>query len=270
MSDSEKMNFVRSMYESRNAQDRYATSRDYNIHELEIESMVKFMPNKGRVLDLGCGNGYTLISIAKQRKTCEYTGVDFSESFIDAAKAFADQLDPAVDIDFLNGNVIDYVNSQDDASFDVVITERLLQNLPSLDVQYELVRQIHRILKPEGRYLCCEGGTEGFTNLNKLREKLGLATIKATSTENVSSLRIREKELEQRAGKIGFSMHDKLGYSQYFIMSRVLHPLLVAPAPPRFDSGINDIARMIQSALNFSPGIGSNTLWIFQKQYTKN
>ena len=47
---------LREHYNSRNPSDRYATSRDYNMRELEIEAISTQLP-PGDILDLGCGNG---------------------------------------------------------------------------------------------------------------------------------------------------------------------------------------------------------------------
>jgi hypothetical protein len=64
---------------------------------------------------------------------------------------------------------------------------------------------------------------------------------------------------------IGFECADKLGYSQYFLVSRVLHPLLAAPQEPRFDAPINEKARQMQQQLPYEPGYGSNVLWVLEK-----
>ena len=62
MTDEEKQEFLRGEYEERDATDPYATSRD-NARELEILAIRKALREPGRVLDLGCGNGYTLLAL---------------------------------------------------------------------------------------------------------------------------------------------------------------------------------------------------------------
>jgi hypothetical protein len=78
MTDAEKQAFVRHEFEDRNPTDPYATSRDYNMRELEIQAIVRELTEPGPVLDLGCGNGHTLISAARQLTGWQLTGVDFS------------------------------------------------------------------------------------------------------------------------------------------------------------------------------------------------
>ena len=45
--------------------------------------------------------------------------------------------------------------------------------------------------------------------------------------------------------EIGFTILQKLGMSTYFVISRVLQPLMVQPLQPRFDSNFNKFARLL-------------------------
>jgi hypothetical protein len=51
----------------------------------------------------------------------------------------------------------------------------------------------------------------------------------------------------------------------HVLPTRVIHPLLAAPEPPRFDAPINDLARQLQLHAPMLPGIGSNALWVLEK-----
>ena len=112
----------------------------------------------------------------------------------------------------------------------------------------------------------CEGSRNGFRALNDLRGKVGLSIIPDTSAENISAIRINDDDFENYfQSELGFNLRQKLGFSQYFVISRVFHPLMVAPLRPRFDSRLNDLARLIQENMDFSPGYGSNVLWVLEK-----
>jgi hypothetical protein len=111
----------------------------------------------------------------------------------------------------------------------------------------------------------CEGSEDGFERLNDLRAAVGLPRIPATSRENVSALRFRDNEIEQALGEMGFTLVRKVGFSLYFIIARVLHPLLVAPDSPRFDAPINDLAGRIQAHTQAAAGYGGGVLWVCQK-----
>lgn len=112
----------------------------------------------------------------------------------------------------------------------------------------------------------CEGSEEGFRHLNELRRQVGLRLIPATSADNVSAIRIVDDEFEKYIqSEIGFKILQKLGMSHYFIVSRVLHPLMVQPLEPRFDSNFNKFAKLIQEHSEFTPGYGSNVIWVLEK-----
>jgi ubiquinone/menaquinone biosynthesis C-methylase UbiE len=268
LDDSQKQEFVRQSYELRNAADPYATSRDYNARELEIKSIKASLRHKGAILDLGCGNGYTLLSLARDLADWQMVGIDFSENLIHGANQLAQTFgqDLKSRPRFVCADALAYLRDTENESIDYVVTERFIQNLPSHERQREVIGDIFRLLRPKGRLLMCEGGEEGFNALNILREGVGLSTIPATSADNISSIRLKDADIEGfTTNEVGFNLVGKLGYSAYFVMSRVLHPLLVAPERPRFDAKINDSAARIQEQMPFQPGYGSNTLWVLEK-----
>jgi SAM-dependent methyltransferase len=132
-------------------------------------------------------------------------------------------------------------------------------------MQRRVIRECHRVLAPGGRLLMCEASADGFEALNALRRECGLTIIPETSTDNISAIRFNEREVDGYVHDVGFRSVAKQGFSQFFIISRVLHPLLVQPLSPRFGAPINALARTIQSHLPLEPGIGSNVLWVLEK-----
>ena len=268
MSDADKQHFLKRSYQQRNATDIYATSRDFHARELEIQAISQSLSKRGAILDLGCGNGYTLISLAKRLTDWTMVGVDFAENLIEGARLLIDKETPGLQShpEFICADAIDYLGGLTDDSLEYVITERFIQNLPSAEMQKKAIQQIYRILKEGGRFLMCEGSEDGFNRLNELREQVGLSIIPATSADNVSAIRIIDDEFEEYVqSEIGFKILQKLGMSNYMILSRVLHPLMVQPLQPRFDSRYNAYAKLIQEKTEFTPGYGSNVLWILEK-----
>ena len=267
LGEAERQEFVRRSFEQRNALDTYATSRDAHLRELEIASLARYAAQAKTILDLGCGNGHTLLSLAKTIDA-DMTGVDFAQTLIDGAIALTEQRRPGLTREpaFVCGDAVKYVAGLSDSSVDCVITERFLQNLPSPEAQKEMVRSINRVLTPSGLLLMCEGSEDGFEGLNDIRATMGLSRIPATSPENVTAIRFRDSAIENFAAGIGMRLEAKVGYSTYFLISRVLHPLLAAPLAPRFDAPINQFAADIQRhARSWDPGYGSNVLWVFKK-----
>jgi ubiquinone/menaquinone biosynthesis C-methylase UbiE len=267
MTDAEKQEFVRREFENRNPTDPYATSRDYNMRELEIDALGRELTEPGPVLDLGCGNGYTLISLATRLRDWPMTGVDFSSSLVDGARALAAarQSDLLSVPAFVHADALEYLAAVPEGSVRYVITERFLQNLPRRERQIDAIRAIARVLAPGGRLLMCEGSEDGFERLNDLRAAVGLDRVPATSRENVSAVRFRDDDIERELEAIGLTVERKAGFSLFFTIARVLHPLLVAPAAPRFDAPINDLARLLQTHVPAAPGYGNAALWVCRK-----
>jgi SAM-dependent methyltransferase len=268
MTEEEKQDFLRREYEQRDAADPYATSRDYNARELEIAAIRAALGAPGKLLDLGCGNGYTLLVLGENLPGWDLLGIDFSPNLIAGAKQLlAERRGKLQSVPrFLETDAIAHLADTPDASVDYVLTERFIQNMPTEAVQVEVLRHIRRILRPGGVLLMCEGSDDGFEALNDIREKMGLTRIPSTSRENVSAIRFDDGAIERVATQeLGYVLRSKAGFSTFFLIARVLHPLLSAPEPPRFDAPINDFARQIQMHAPMLPGFGSNVLWVLEK-----
>lgn len=247
----QRAQIVRTIYEKLDGKGIYATSRDFNLREIEIDFIVNSIQENTnvanqiipRILDIGCGNGYTDIRIAKVLRA-EIMGIDFAKEMISGAEhlreRFKDEIMSALvfqlgDVRKLNWN---------DGYFDFVISERFLLNLPDRDTQYGTIREVHRVLKKGGIYIMVEGTRNGLRRLNELRLKMGLEPIPDTAEDNISSLKFEEEEMEEFLSKY-FTIIKKQHFGMYYLISRVIHPLLVSPNQPKFDAKINEIARKI-------------------------
>jgi SAM-dependent methyltransferase len=265
----ERQQLLKESYGQRDAMDIYATSRDRGVRELEIQAIREQIDGKGRIIDLGCGNGYSLLSLARHLEGWDLVGVDFSEPLIDGAVQLRGRWsdDLLSQPEFLCADAVAYIRDCPSESARYVITERFLLNLPTPGMQREVIEEAHRVLVPGGRLLLCEGSQNGFDALNDIRAGVGLEVIPATSKDNISSIRFKDEELEQLAvDEVGYEAVAKLGFSTYFLMTRVLHPLLAAPLPPRFDAPLNGLAARIQTSIAAEPGVGANVLWVFEKR----
>jgi tRNA1(Val) A37 N6-methylase TrmN6 len=64
---------------------KLAGSKDYNAKIIEIEALSKFFKKNIRVLEFGCGNGYTALELAK-RFNAKIDACDYSPEMILEAK----------------------------------------------------------------------------------------------------------------------------------------------------------------------------------------
>jgi ubiquinone/menaquinone biosynthesis C-methylase UbiE len=236
---------VQAEYDRREARNRYATSRDVNLRELEI-GFIREHLSEGRILDLGCGNGHTLLSLAHAQRG-EMVGLDFSAALIEGAEALlADSHDLKASVTFEQGDVRELPYG--DAMFDFAISERCLLNLPSREDQWRTLREIHRVLRPGGVYVMVEGTEDGLNRLNNVRTAVGLDPIPSVSDDNFSSLKFDEEELRrQLEGQ--FAIDQIRYFSAYYTVTRVVQPLLALPRSPSFAASINQSARVIDEAM---------------------
>ena len=100
-----------------------------------------------RVLEVGCGLGADARELAARVAPGggEVVAIDLSTAMVEAARA---RHDDALPVTYDVADVIDL--PYDDASFDVVRIERVLQHVPEID---RACREMARVLKPGGRLL---------------------------------------------------------------------------------------------------------------------
>jgi SAM-dependent methyltransferase len=270
ISDAERQAFMRESYRRRNPRDPYATSRDVNLRDLEIEAITQVVEpeTSGPLIDLGCGNGLTLLRLASRLPRLKTVGVDFTPELIEGAEYLTDELLPgAPRPEFVCADAFEYLAALADGSVSQILTERFVMNLPSSAAQERLLASVERVLEPAGRLVMCEASESGFAALNDVRESLGLERVAGRSEDNVSVIRFDDDEFERWMHEnLGLVVSKKLGFSDFFLISRAIHPALVAPRPPRFDAPINAMARALQEATVFRPGYGANVVWVFERE----
>lgn len=121
----------------------------------ELLDMIS-LKNELKVLDVGCGSGFTACNIVKDYG-CQVTGIDASEVMIGKAQERAKK--SKVDVDFRVADI--YKLPFVDEFFDVGIFESVLNVLPS-DRQ-KAINEVVRVIRPGGLV----GGNEVITNQNE-------------------------------------------------------------------------------------------------------
>ena len=100
-------------------------------------------PSGGRILEVGCGNGKTVLALSK--KGFRVTGVDFSRSAIDMCMETMPSAGEFVCASVLNLPF-------DDSSFDGVVSFHVLEHLTA-DEMSSAVCELSRIMKPGSHIL---------------------------------------------------------------------------------------------------------------------
>jgi len=266
-----KSEVVRKKYQMKDGSKQYITSPDFNLRELEIQFIIDAIKKHNidgqflNILDVGCGNGYTDINIAK-KVNGKILGVDFSSEMINGANILKNKNNDQIiaNLSFQVGDVINNLCSYG-KDFDFVISERCLLNLPNKESQYSVIKQIHKILKKNGYYIMVEGTLNGLERLNYLRQKVGLTPIADRADDNVSSLKFNEEEIETYLSK-QFEIVNKKYFGMYYLISRIVHPLLVLPEQPKYYHKLNEVARKLALIEPDFNKLGHVMGWVLKKK----
>lgn len=265
LSEFEKSNYVKSYYNSKDGSSKYATSPDFNLRELEIDFILKNIEGEN-ILDLGCGNGYTLMRIAQEHKG-NVIGVDFSNSMIDGANKLLNEYPGVLKSkpDFHCADATNFIPKTGFNSINTVISERFLLNLPTEEMQYNAIKHIHKLLIPKGKYLMIEGSKDGLLKLNNLRENIGLSQIIDRDKHNLSSRKFEDKQIEPFISDL-FKICSVKTFDLYYIISRIVYPDFIKPETAVYSHFINETARKLEQLIDFpSQGIGHVKCYCLEK-----
>lgn len=159
------------------------------LREVDFVVRTANLQPSDRVLDLACGHGRHSIELAK--RGFNVVGLDYSEPFIEKAKADARQA--GVNIEFMRG---DMKNLPFNESFDVVLTLFTTFGYFSDEDNQKTLGEISRSLKPGGRFLIdVISGEAVISRFNKEGQKEeGSNKLKIPRTYEVGGLNVDEVE----------------------------------------------------------------------------
>lgn len=232
-----------------------ATAPDTYYRQLEIERIADYLKDGTKILDIGCGNGFSTIKFAHRLPRASFLGLDYSEDLIHFAHKSLGKEKPSVQrrVEFIEGDVLalNKVPSLRHEKFDFIVSERCLINLLNWQQQRQVLLSLKKYLKKSGRIVLAENTQEGLARLNELRGTLGLPGIK-TRWHNYY---MPQKKFLSFA-KEHFVVEDvnNIG-SLYYIISRVVYAKLCAmkSQEPKYLHPINRIASQLPSLGDYSP-----------------
>jgi ubiquinone/menaquinone biosynthesis C-methylase UbiE len=268
LSCEERAAYVKAYYDKMDGERVYATSPDFNLRELEIDFILSHVKGP-HILDLGCGNGYTLLRIAQQVASCSLIGVDFSISLIQGARRLLEKQTAQLSSIpvFVEGDATTYTPPTGDGSLDTVITERFLLNLPTDSLQHAVIRRIHAMLKRDGVYIMIEGSVDGLDRLNAVRRMAGLDPILDRDSHNLSSRKFDDEQITAFLGDY-FTIQEVKTFDLYYLISRVVYPKLIGLEKPCYDHPVNTLARELTKMMNYpSRGIGHVKGYLLVKRF---
>jgi ubiquinone/menaquinone biosynthesis C-methylase UbiE len=246
------------------SRDHRTTASDFNLRELEIDTAAEYMHDGQRVLDVGCGLGYSLVQYAT-RNRIEGVGIDYSEQMILGAQELAATVSEPLSgtVEFRHASVLELPFP--DEHFDVVTSGRCLMALLDWDLQQRALAEIARVLKPGGVLVLMEGTFQGLDRLNAARAKFNLDPIAADGRERLFTLKFDEEQL-LNAIRPYYVCERVQRFGMYYFLTRIVQPLLVAPEAPRYDHPLNDLARRIAGVIPDFEGLGHLAAFILVRR----
>lgn len=229
-----------------------STTKDIWLRKIEV-SLLKVQLKKfswiTSVLDIGCGDGYTTISLSKEFPDISFVGADYSEKMILNAKERLDSETLGNRVKFI---VLDVLSLDSNiGQFDALISDRCLINLPSQDLQKKAIKNIHSVLNVSGLYFMVENFIEGHQKFNSLRKRLDLPKIPVRWHNNFFSegwFLPFIRDLFDIVEEIKFA-------STYYLVTRVVFSKLcqLQEIEPPYDHPIYAIASQLDPVGDFAP-----------------
>lgn len=195
--------------------DWQATLGEKYLRLLEIKKMVKLITQykPKRVLDVGCGNGYSTKIYANKFPNVEFVGIDYSSEMI-----FQANRSLIGNCNFFEGDVLD-LGSFPSGVFDLIITQRCLQNIPDYERQRAAINNLLVKLSQNGILLLMECSKDGVEQLNNCLIRIGKKPVDNIQPWHNNFFRDCNLISDFKATVVHFT-------STYMFLSKIIHPAL--------------------------------------------
>lgn len=182
--------------------------------ELEYEYVTRYLGPAMRVLEVGCGNGF---STEVFRKSVAFVDAfDYSEAMIDRARTRCGEQNNR----FFHDNILDLRHAG--GPYDAVVCVRVLINLHNLSEQRLALKNMARMVAAGGRLILAEGFSDGFDSLNGLRASLQLPPIQPAQINFYSHIADLIPDVPDE-----FKLDATFHLGAYDYLTRVVYPMIV-------------------------------------------
>jgi SAM-dependent methyltransferase len=226
-----------------------AGTNDFVLTGIEQSYLFDSVQSGSRVLDIGCGNGSSLLSLVT-KKQCTGVGIDFSGEMIKLAKEASHSQALGERVEWHQRGIPPVPNEW--GQFDVAYSQRCFINITDIEKQRDAVLSVPDTLKSGGVYIMIECFVEGAEETNLLRRRLGLEEMNAP-WHNLFFHLHEVKSWSTPSFYVEKVVHIS---STYHFLSRVIYARLAADSGEalKYDSPINLLAAKLPQDLGeFGP-----------------
>ena len=214
-----------------------STMEDAHIRAAEtaaIDGFVAFVAARFTrpltIVDVGCGNGFTLAHLAAQNSRNRHIGIEQNARLLALAK---EQTKAQPSVSIRKGDIR---KSLPRLQADLVICQRVLINILEPKDQRAALANIAALAKPGGFLMFVEAFQQGLDNLNEARAELGLAPLPPAHHNRYLASGIFRSAGLREFHDAGLMPRNHL--STHFYVSRLMHEVArgIANTPFRHNS----------------------------------
>jgi SAM-dependent methyltransferase len=191
--------------------------------DLEYDHVCSYLEKEMSVLEVGCGNGFSTTRFRGLVKHID--AFDSSEEMIRRARATYGESNNT----FIHDSVL--APRHLSTGYDAILCIRVLINLRHLSEQRLAIRNLVPLMRIGGRFILVEGFSDGFSSLNELRSRVGLAPLEPAAINFYSSV-------DEVVGDLGRELLTEAEFhlGAYDYLTRVVYPLMAGPEGVKHNS----------------------------------
>jgi 2-polyprenyl-3-methyl-5-hydroxy-6-metoxy-1,4-benzoquinol methylase len=146
----------------------FAASR--SLSDPALTCILPHIPQRARVLDVGCGNGRLAFLLDRERPGATYLGVDVIPELIEVARAHAGQR-ATISAEFRVADVTrpGWSERLNSGTFNCIVILAALHHIPSLSLRVQVLRESASLLESDGRLIL---STWQFLDSARMRRKI--------------------------------------------------------------------------------------------------
>lgn len=219
------------------AEDIEVNIMDVFQRELEYDYICAHLQPAMRLLEVGCGNGY---STQRFRELVAHVDAfDYAENMVARARKRIGETNNT----FIHDNVLE--PRRLNGPYDCVICVRVLINLADLEQQRLALRNLDEQVAPGGLLILAEGFVDGFAALSEQRARVGLAPIEPASINFYSAIGELVSPLLERYTEVA-----RFHLGAYDYLTRVVYPKIAGPDNVKHNTVFSEHSSELTRAFN--------------------